>query len=222
MATTFPRALVIAISLLPAWCILSIHAGEPEMREMAIFVDGKRSGESHVTVEQREDGSTQISTTADVAVDALLFRYKFSYRGMEVWKDGKLLKMQSNTNDNGKKISVSAVADSASIQLRVGNKERQVRADVWTTSYMRYPDLSRCDKTVALLDADSGKEITAKMQLIGKEELVVAGNKMTCEHFRLSGGVTTDLWYDGQKKLVRQESVESGHKLLIELSASKR
>jgi hypothetical protein len=202
--------------------VLSTLAADPETRDLLIQVDGKKAGEMHITVQQLENGSTAISSAADVAVDKLVIHYTYSYRGTELWKDGKLLQLDSNTNDNGKKLSVAAVADKDAIRLRADGKERLVRPDVWTTSYTRYPDVSRCDKTVNLIDADTGKEMTATMQYMGKDELIVAGNKIACTHFHLSGGVTVDLWYDGQGRLVRHESVQSGHKMLIELAGIRR
>jgi hypothetical protein len=36
-------------------------------------------------------------------------------------------------------------------------------------------------------------------------------------HYKLTGKVNVDLWYDGSDRLVRQEWVESGHKTVLEL-----
>jgi hypothetical protein len=209
------RGLIVAGLFLP---ILPAPARAAETRDMTIQVDGKKAGESHVTVDPQKDGSTIVSTTADVAVPVLILRYTYTYSGTEVWKDGKLQKLDSKTNDNGKKFTVKALADKDGLNVNTAKTSRAVGADIWTSSYYRYPDLTQCDKTIPLLDSDTGKELAVKLKLVGKEEIVVAGQKTACTHFSLTGGLTAELWYDGEKKLVRQELVESGHKMLMELT----
>src|SRR5205823_3879235 len=127
---------------------------------------------------------------------------------------GKLVRLDSSTNDDGKRWTVSAVTDKENVKVTANNVEREVHGDVWSTTYARYPDTDRCNNTVHLLDADTGKELSAKLECVGREELAIGGQKMTCTHFRLRGDISTDLWYDGQKRLVRQEAVEQGHKVL--------
>jgi hypothetical protein len=197
-------------------------AADPETRDHTIYVDGKPAGESHVTIQTKDDGSIVVSTSAQVAIDRLLVHYKYSYSGKETWKDGKLVGLDSTTNDDGKRFNVSAVAGKENVKVTVNNTEREVHGDVWSTTYARYPDTDRCNKVVHLLDADTGKEMSAKLECVGREETVIAGQKMTCTHFRLRGDVSTDLWYDGQKRLVRQEGVEQGHKVLTEFTGVRK
>jgi hypothetical protein len=45
----------------------------------------------------------------------------------------------------------------------------------------------------------------------------VAGANVQCAHWRVAGGAQVDLWYDGFDRLVREESLEDGHKTLLEL-----
>jgi hypothetical protein len=208
--------LVLTVALAPAL------AGEPEIRDFAVNIDGKPCGQSHTTVQPKDDGSTIITTVADVNIDRLLVHYAYSYNGTETWKDGKLVKLDSKTNDNGKRWIVSATTNKDGLKLIVNGVERSVRGDVWGTSYARYPNTELCDKIVPLLDVDSGRELTARLESIGSEEVFVSGQKAACTHFRLRGDVSVDLWYDGQKRLVRQELIEQGHKVLTELTGIRK
>ena len=79
------------------------------------------------------------------------------------------------------------------------------------------------NRGVPLLDADTGKEIAANLQHVGTSQINVNGSAQNCAHYRVTGrGVQADLWYDSQERLVRQESIEDGHKTLLELSRIRR
>jgi hypothetical protein len=201
---------------------LPSHAADTDTRDFAIYVDGKRAGESHVTVESKDGGVTVVSTTAEVTINRLLVHYSYSYNGTESWKDGKLVRLDSRTNDDGKRWTVSARVEKDVLKVTANNSEREVPADVWATTFARYPDTDRCNQAVPLLDSDTGKAMTAKLEFVGREELTLAGQKIACNHFRLRGDVSTDLWYDGKKRLVRQEALDQGHKVLTELTGSSK
>jgi hypothetical protein len=109
--------------------------------------------------------------------------------------------------------------------------------DVWVTSYWQIPErladaanedrgtirrtsarTPKGPRTVLLLDSDQGKLLRGKLKSMGEETLTVAGRPQTCTHYRITGDVEVDVWYDASRRLVRQESVESGHKTLLELT----
>ncbi len=92
-----------------------------------------------------------------------------------------------------------------------------MRGDVWVTSYWREPSPQAVGQEIALLDADKGRTLTGKLRYLGKERLPLAGQNQECVHYQLQGEVDVDLWYDRQQRLVKQHSVESGHKTMIEL-----
>jgi hypothetical protein len=69
-----------------------------------------------------------------------------------------------------------------------------------------------------LLDSDKGLKLRGEVQYVGKEMMTVAGNRQSCTHYRVSGEVQVELWYDKSQRLVRQEGVDSGHKTLLELT----
>ena len=76
---------------------------------------------------------------------------------------------------------------------------------------------------VTLFDADTGKLINARMERVGIEKITILGKKgVDCNHYKLTGGVQVDLWYDGTDRMVRQESVEQGHRTILELSRLQR
>ena len=114
--------------------------------------------------------------------------------------------------------SSRAAAEEKGIRIKVNNQERLVSSDVWLTSYWNRPDNKVVNQTVPLLDADTGRDLEAKVGYIGQEEIAISGQNQTLMHYKLTGKVQVDLWYDGAGRLARQEWIEDGHKTLLELT----
>ena len=81
-------------------------AAERERRTFVISVGGKQSGSYEMTIQKREDGSHVMTAKAEVSVRVLLIHYRYTYRGTEVWKDGRLQSLESTSDDDGKKFTV--------------------------------------------------------------------------------------------------------------------
>jgi hypothetical protein len=194
------------------------RAADVETRDFNVFVDGKRAGAAHMTIQKAEDGTIGVSCDTDVTVPLLFVTYKYSYRGHEVWKDGKLVRFESNCNDDGKRYIVSAAAEDKGIRFKVNNQERIVSHNVWLTSYWARPDNKVVNQTVPLVDADSGRDLEAKVTYVGQEEVMVSGQSQALLHYKLTGKVEVDLWYDAADRLTRQEFIEDGHKTMVELT----
>ena len=200
----------------------SAHAADMEVRDFTNKIDGKPSGETHMTFKRQDDGSLSIACQADAKVTKLgIIVYHYAYRGNETWKDGKLIRFQSSADDNGKKFTVSATAERDGIRVRVNNDERLTRVD-WLTSYAQLPDAEARKRTLAIMDSDTGKTVTGAMRYLGTQQIPVAGKNQNCFHYRITGPLVVEAWYDAQERLVRQEWTEDGHPCVLELSNIRR
>ncbi len=198
------------------------RAADLETRDFVVRVDGKPAGEYHLTLHRQEDGVTQVSGDTDVDIRIFLIHYTYRYRGREVWKGGRLQSFSSTCNDNGKRYEVSAVAEEGGLRVRVNGQERMARPETWLTSYWTLPDAKLREGAIPLLDADNGKELECRIQYVGAVQMPIAGQVQEVQHYRLTGRVQQDLWYDGANRLVRQEWVEEGHRTLLELVRIRR
>ena len=197
-------------------------AGEEERRTYTVTVGKKVCGTHHMAIQSRDDGSVSVVGQADVLVKVGFIIYRVNYRGTEEWKDERLQKVSSNTNDNGKKHAVTAEASKDGIAGKADGKEFQAKSEAWTTSYWKLPPEKQRGPSLTLLDVGTGKLINAKLEKVGVEKLNLMGNMAEVVHYRLSGGVQVELWYDGNERLVRQESIEEGHRTVLELSKLQR
>jgi hypothetical protein len=198
-------------------------AADVEVREYATKIDGKQAGRCVMTICGQNDGTIAMSCQADIKVTKLgITLYKYSYNGTEVWKDGKLQRLNSSTNDDGQRFTVSATPGRDGLRLTVNGEERTARADCWVTSYWRLPDAKQRNAAVALLDADTGKTMNGRLQYAGTADIDVAGANQKCAHYRVTGDVTVDLWYDAKERLVRQAWIENKKQVVLELTGIDR
>jgi hypothetical protein len=198
-------------------------AGETEVRDFTTYIDGKQAGDYQMTIVSQQDGSVTMTGRASIDIRVLVVgRYRYTYNGTETWKDGRLVSFQSSSNDNGKEFQVSAAADADGLHVTVNGRPHVARAEAWLTTYWRLPDRKLRSQPLALLEADTGQDLAGNLEYVGLEEVSVAGQKVRCNHFRLTGGVHADLWYDGTERLVRQEWLEEGKRVLLQLSALRR
>ena len=224
------RLLMRAWILVAACAVLApgraASAPEVETRDFSVFVDGKPSGDVHMTINKQEDGSVIMTCDTDikvvVGVGPFSKQYTYSYRGREVWKDARLQRFDSNCNDDGKRSAVGAVAEGDKLRIRVNNEEKLVPGDVWLSSYWAMPDNEKINQTVAIIDADTGSSLSSKIQFLGVEPRTVAGQAQKVNHFRLTGKTQLDLWYDVTGRLIAQDWVEEGHRTKVELNRLRR
>ena len=104
------RCLLVGLALLaPAWAA----AADIETRDFHITVDGKSGGDVHMTIHRQDDGTVSMQCDTDILLSYLggLKKYVYTYRGKEVWKAGRLQRLDSTCNDDGKRYVVSAVPE---------------------------------------------------------------------------------------------------------------
>jgi hypothetical protein len=213
---------------------------EREMREFKVSVDGKGRGKCTIEITRRDDGTDRMHIDASLNFNYVVYEYRYSSVGTEIWKNGRLMRLENTANYNGTKYVVKASSRSDKLQVTVGDKTSNFEPDVWVTSYWRLPDrlvqpgagagkgvvpaggrrASQKEDTTAvvLLDSDKGQKLRGEVKRVGEEAITVAGKKTPCTHYRIAGDVQVNVWYDSEQRLVRQETVESGHKTVMELT----
>jgi hypothetical protein len=209
-----------------AWLMLGaspLAAADIEYRDFRVYVDGKPAGTYSMTISRQDDGSFIMSAQADVAVTYLrIYHYTYTFRGTETWKDGLLQRLDSSSNDDGKRFTVNATADGNRLRIIANNRETAVRPEAWTTTYWRLPDQRYRNQPLTLVDADTGRAFNVALQYLGLNNVNVAGQVRSCSHYHVSGGFKADVWFDDQERLVRVDTVDDGHAEILELIRIRR
>ena len=192
------------------------------MRDFHVWVDGKHSGTYRMTITKQDDGSLAMSSQAEIKVKkAFITVYRYSYTGVEVWKDGRLQSLKSSCNDDGKESTVHATFDGKQVHVQANGQETNLRPDIWLTPFWSLPDPKQRQGAVPILDADTGKELAGRIQHMGTATVNAAGQAIACSHYRVTTGAH-DVWYDSSERMVRQEWVEDGHRTILILARVQR
>ncbi len=194
------------------------HAQTKETRRFDIAINGKQAGTYQMNFSAQPDGALSVTHQASVRVTTLLIAtYTYAFAGSELWKDGQLWQWDSSGDDNGERFVTSARRDTNGFRVRVNGKERVVRPDFWLNSFVFKPAGQPRGQRQPLVEVDTGKELRGVVDYVGREERNIAGHKQACDHVRVRGDVQVDVWYDAQGRLVHQESVEDGHRTVLQL-----
>jgi hypothetical protein len=197
-------------------------AADAEVRQFNNYIGGKYAGDYRMTITGQDDGTVTMDGVAKADIRILLVRYTYSYRGREVWKDGRLLRFDSSCNDNGKAFTVTAVAEPTGLRVTVNNRQRVSPLNAWVTTYWRLPEAASRGSELPLLDADSDRDLKGTLQYVGESQVPIAGQLQNCTHYRVTGDVQVDLWYDASERLVRQEWVEQNQRVVLQLAKVER
>src|SRR5438105_15705134 len=76
-------------------------AAEKETRIFTVRIDGRVAGDYQMAINRPDDHTFVVNARANVLVSYFLIKYRYSYQGTEVWKDGRLVYLDSKTNDDG-------------------------------------------------------------------------------------------------------------------------
>jgi Family of unknown function (DUF6134) len=187
-------------------------ASAEEVRTYEVLVKGKPAGSVVTRTASAQDGITVAITDTTVETSFLLIKYRYEYHGKETWRGDRLLRLDSRTNDNGKALAVSAAVDANGSRIEVKGKPAQSGpALAMTTNYWRLPGLQVPAEGFSIIDSDTGTLFRVRLQRVGPDEVVIGGQKIACEHYRLSGETAAELWFDGNGRLVRQQTIEQGY-----------
>jgi hypothetical protein len=230
MSKTLLHQWMVKACLCLAGCVLlagPAPGAEPEViarqiREFQIQVDGKHRGDQTMTFSRLADGSDMMQGESEVLINLIVYRYRYTSAGTEVWKDGRLIKLVNEADYNGDKYVIQGSAVQQSLHYEVNGESQKAPSDIWAASYWREPDAKRVGKKVRLLDSDKGNQLTATIEKLDPETIMLDSTPIKTNHYHLDGDVDVDVWYDKYGLIVQQESVESGHKTRLELTKISR
>jgi hypothetical protein len=213
-------AFLTAVVLL-AGPLCPVRADSTEQRDYEIRVDDRPAGKSRLTIMEK-DGATVVTARAKVQVKLFgaFVAYSYEVTASETWsKAGLLVDMKCSATEDGKKTDVDVTPAGTQLAVRVNGKNiGSIRPDVWASSYWKLADKRYHNKTVPILDADTGKVNDGQLQYVGTETLKVGARAEECYRFSITGiPVPIEVWVDRDHRLVRQEFTESGHKTIIQL-----
>jgi Family of unknown function (DUF6134) len=194
-----------------------LPAEESETRVFRVRVADRDAGTVTMVMLHQADGSVRCDTTVDIKARVLIKTYEYALRTAEVWKDGRMLSLSSQANDDGKRYTVQAVPTESGMRIVVNDKTSETRVPLGSDNFWKVPEAAAKNPLIPVIRADLGTVVSAKFEKLGVEKVLIGRQEIRCTHYRFNAEPKVDLWFDGADRLVRQESVELGQRTIVEL-----
>lgn len=163
--------------------------------------NGSPIGTNSIRVVHDGAGTTvEMATHVKVGFAFVTF-YKFDQTENERWSDGRLLALDSITDDNGTIQKATATARDGALFIECNGKTLRSPAttipfNLWNSELMA--------RNVAL-DTRSGSMEALKVTDRGEEDLIVQGHAKRAHHYEIVTSFPEDVWYDDEGDLVQVE-----------------
>lgn len=183
--------------MLPLLLLAGAASASDKRIDFEVLLDGRPVGTHRFDI-RVADGAQQVRSVASFDVKFLGFvAYRYRHQATESWAEGCLTRIQSTTDDNGRKSQVA----------------RNLGADC-VSSYA-YWDPARLLQQRELLNPQTGEVDAVKIDRMADAMVEVRGTSVPAELYRLrSDKLSIDLWYSKQGEWLQLESAAgSGRKL---------
>ena len=169
--------------------------------EFDIYRNNKQIGKHIFSFEKSDD---EMLVKSDIKFEIRKFGivlYKYRAQGTELFKDGKLVKFNSKTNQNGKDKYVNLHLEGEEFVIDGSSFKGKVPADYLLGTWWNHSII----KSKAQISAVSGRIIEQNVEFIGKEKIKINNKYYNTLHFQFTSTDTklsknkrlnTHVWYD--------------------------
>ena len=165
----------------------------------AVYRNGEPIGR-HTLTFQRNGPELSVSVAVDFAVKMMGFTaYRYSHRAQEVWNGSAFQSLAAQTDDNGKKYTVQAQRKPAGIEVERNAQRDTMAAGVLPSSHWNFSQIGQS----SLLNTQSGEQSRVQVTALGKQTVKTATGSIAATHYRYSGDVKMDQWFDDRGRWVK-------------------
>jgi Domain of unknown function (DUF6134) len=203
---TLRHAVSVAAVVLLALSASAVRADETGGYTFTVLKDGNPVGR-HRFVFDRDGGRVEIREATEIEVKlAMIPIYTFEHQARELWQDGKVVRVDATTNDNGEKLDITVRPDGQGYVRTVNGRvdrfddSKRVLA-VWNKDTLKHHDF---------FSVVEDQTLKVSFQLIGREQLSLHGQVLDVDHYRMVGDEERDLWFDSAGQIVKVEFQRHG------------
>jgi hypothetical protein len=146
----------------------------------------------HTIAFRRDGDNLHVDIEIEIEIELLFITvFRYSHRNREIWRDGRLVSIETETDDNGTPYRVRghATADGFSVE---GSDGRFVApADIVPTSYW----LPATTGQTVLLDSQRGRMVDVSIAQQGVDRLATASGPVEAQRYAVDGDLRLTLWY---------------------------
>ena len=165
----------------------------------AIMRNGDQIGTTTVRLHRKgRETTAEVVTEVRVKV-AFVTVYRYEQTETERWVDGRLVALNSVTDDNGTLHKVTATSRGNVLAVNADGKTSEVDPAVMPVSLW---NAALVQKTIAL-DTQDGSLVKLSVVDHGKEQLVLQGQPRTAHHYSIHTTFPQEVWYDESRQLIK-------------------
>lgn len=168
--------------------------------------EGEPIGREHVRI-NRQDGVATVEVQTRTRAKVLFLEFHYDHGRREEWRDGALMRMVADTDDDGAKAHLDATRLESGWSFTVNGQASQRPGDMLPLTLWGRAVLDR-KELFSVIDA---KPYRVQVASLGSESVTIDGRTVAAEHFRITGDVERDLWYGADGYLVRAAFQRSGY-----------
>jgi len=169
--------------------------------EFDIYRNNKHIGK-HIFSFKKTDNQIEVESEINFEIKKLgVVLYKYHVKGKEIYKDGKLIKFNSNTNQNGKEKYVNVILNNNELDIDGSSYKGKAPVEYLLGTWWNHSLV----EANAQISAVSGRIIKQKVTFVGKENINIDGKIYKTLHFNFSSTdkklskdkkLNTDIWYE--------------------------
>lgn len=164
-----------------------------------VFRKGSPVGTHEVTF--RRDGEDIIvDTRFEVSIKILIIPvYSYLYTSKERWRDGKLISLTAETNDNGDISDVQVERVNGSLVLTGSGGKFTAPGNLYPTTHWN----SGVIGSTQVINTITGKINNVELRDRGLKTVTTKHGELQATLFSYEGDLTTEVWYDSSGKWVK-------------------
>ncbi len=178
----------------------------------SIYIDGKKAGQIHYTVEYDEGGAVEtLKTRASLSILGIKL-FNFEQNLHEAWRGGDLQTLKGRTDDDGKIYDASLDRQSTHYKGVLNDRPVELPAKAFPNSVWHYAIIDQ----PLLFDLKDFRLMNVKVAR-AQETLTIDKQKIATERFDFSGDWQASVWFDQNKTLVQFRYTVEGHDVRVQL-----
>ncbi|OJX71802.1 DUF6134 family protein [Magnetospirillum sp. 64-120] len=178
---------------------VAIAGTTPGPLDFTVLRNGEAVGAHHLRFQPTSDNGLQVSVDTNVVVKmAMIPVYRFEHHGHETWKDGRLVALASETNDDGTHHVLKVDGGDGGLSVNGDGKTARLAetlpASLWNDETV---------KQSTLLNTLDGHAMAVRIADLGADRVAVGNHMVAAHHYAMTGDLSRELWYDASGTLVQ-------------------
>ena len=202
MLKIYKIIILITLLILPTTLVAHVqHYDNLNSIEFDIYRNNKHIGK-HIFTFKRTDEQLSVESEINFIIKKFgVVLYKYHVRGTEIYKDGKLIKFNSKTNQNGKEKYVNMEIKDGEYLIDGSSYKGKAPIDYLLGTWWNHSIV----KASAQISAVSGRIIKQNVDFLGKEIIEANGKRYNTLHFNFISSdkklkkdkkLNTHVWYE--------------------------